>query len=465
MNLIVIVTDSLRADHCGCYPQCQRYQGRPVATPHFDRLARDSSVFHHAYGESLPTMPTRTTWWTGRVCFPVRGWQPFELSDYPLAEILWDRGYTSALFSDTYHLHKPGYNLNRGFDTVGWVRGNEYDPWIVGDVPVDLAAMHRLRGDQSDALWRPRFEQYLRNRTQLRREEDHFAPQVTQLATAWLEQQVQRGRRDHLFLWADYFTPHEPWDPPPPFRDQYKDPAYTGPDLIDPAGGPVAGYLTAAEVQRVKSLYAGSVTFADKWVGALLDAVRTLGLYDDSLIMWLSDHGEPFGEHGIIRKARPWSHEELVHIPWLMKLPAAAGVPPGPVEALVQPTDFLPTVLDALGIPVAPPPGGTAAAPAAAPSPTAPAKVRLHGHSLLPLVRGEVASVRRYAYSGWHRQSWAIQDHEWRYQMFLAGGQPAELFHRPNDPYDQRNVIAAHPAVARALRLELQRYVARVAGG
>ena len=121
MNVFVIVTDSMRKDAIGAY-------GSNVETPHPDSLARDGTIFTNAFSEGLPTLPTRTTWWTGRYTFPVRGWQPFELSDLLLAEALWDRGYTSCLISDTYHMHKPVYNCGRGFDTVVWVRGQEYDP-------------------------------------------------------------------------------------------------------------------------------------------------------------------------------------------------------------------------------------------------------------------------------------------------------------------------------------------------
>ena len=74
MNAIVIIMDSLRADHVGCL-------GSSVQTPNIDRVAREGSLFANAYTESLPTLPTRTTWWTGQVNFPFRPWQPFELGD------------------------------------------------------------------------------------------------------------------------------------------------------------------------------------------------------------------------------------------------------------------------------------------------------------------------------------------------------------------------------------------------
>ncbi len=465
MNVIVIVTDSLRADHCSCYPMCLSYNGQKVATPNMDRLAAEGTVFLHAYSESLPTLPTRTTWWTGRVGFPFRGWQTFEHSDYLLAEVLWDKGFTSALITDTYHMHKPVFNCGRGFDTVVWVRGQEYDPWIMSDACVDLTQWHRLKGDETDALWRPRFEQYLRNRSTFKREEDWFAPRVTHEAMRWLDYVVkQKGIKDKLFLWVDYFDPHEPWDPPEPFWSMYRDPQYRGQDLIDPVAETTEGYLTPDEVQRVKSLYAGEVTFVDKWAGVLLDMLRELDIYDDALILWLSDHGEPFGEHGIIRKARPWNYEELVRIPWVMKLPASLNVQSlKQVNALVQPTDVMPTILDALNIPTplpliyrAPQTTGTFPQDMA----VSQKEIRLHGRSLLPLLRGETDKVRDFAYSGHYRQTWSIQNEEWRFQLFVDGSKPSELYHRPDDAYDQRNVIEQHRDVADAMELELRRWVA-----
>jgi arylsulfatase A-like enzyme len=123
----------------------------------------------------------------------------------------------------------------------------------------------------------------------------------------------------------------------------------------------------------------------------------------------------------------------------------------------------MPTILDLLGIPTPLPLAFRAPATAG----TFPQdlttdlrEVSLHGRSLLPLLRGEADRVRDFALTGHHRQSWSLQDQEWRYQVFLDGSRPPELFHLPSDPYDQRNVRAEHPAVAERLELALRRAVA-----
>jgi arylsulfatase A-like enzyme len=458
MNVIVIVTDSLRADHVGCY-------GSHVQTPNLDRLAAEGTVFEHAYSENLPTMPTRRAWWTGRYHFHRAGWQPFENSDYLLAEVLWDKGYTSALITDTYHMHKPVYNCGRGFDTVVWVRGQEYDPWIIDpDLKVDVTTYHRLRhgtGNESDELWLPRFTQYMKNISVRKCEEDYFVARVVKEAIRWLEH-VTKTQKDRLFLWVDCFDPHEPWDPPEPYRSMY-DPGYKGQELIDPVPGPVEGYMTPEEVQHTKALYAGEVTFVDKWIGILLERIRDLGLYDNSLIMHVSDHGEPFGEHGIIRKARPWDYEELVHVPWILRHPDGIGAGRR-IAALVQTVDLMPTVLDALDIPaplelsyLAPNQRARTIFPQDLPA--ASQRVHLSGKSLMPLLCGDVEKVRDYVFGGHWNREWAVRTHEWSYLLPIDGSRPPELYDRTRDPAEQRNVIDQHPDVAAELELHLRRFV------
>ncbi len=456
MNVVVLCTDSLRADHLGCY-------GNPwIRTPHLDRLAREGALFEHCYSENLPTLPTRTAWWTGRYQFPWRGWQQFEHSDYLLAEVLWDRGYTSALVTDTYHMHKPVYNCGRGFDTVRWIRGQEYDPWIVDPgLAVDLSVGHRLKGDESDRLWRPRFEQYLRNRSAWGDDEERTpTAQVAKAAVGWLEDQVRaRGNRDRLFLWVDFFDPHEPWDPPEPYRSLY-DPGYRGQELIDPVAGPVAGYMTESEVRHTMALYAGEVTMVDTWAGVVLDAVRALGLWDDTLVMHVSDHGEPFGEHGIIRKARPWNYEELVHIPWIVRHPQGLGAGRR-IPALVQTVDLMPTVLDALGI------QGPLTLPFVAPTRTMfpqdivvnQRRVELTGRSLMPLLRGEQAGVREFAVTAHHERQWSLRTADWSFLLPIDGSGGPELYDRRRDPAETDNLAGVEPAVVQAMELELRRFV------
>jgi len=463
MNVVVVVTDSMRADHVGCY-------GSQVQTPNLDALAAEGAVFLDAYTENLPTLPTRRAWWTGKYHFHRGGWAPFENSDYLLAEILWDRGWTSALVADTYHMHKPVYNCGRGFDTVCWIRGQEYDPWIVDpEIPVDVdsSPVHRLKhgkGRESDAAWRERFAQYLRNRTRVQSEEDTYCARVVRQASRWLEE-VSTQQQDKLFLWIDMFDPHEPWDPPPPYDHMYRAADYHGPDLVDPVPGDVAGYMTPEEVANTRALYAGEVTLVDKWVGKLFERMKGLGVWDNTLIVHHSDHGEPFGEHGYVRKAFPRGYQELVRIPWIIRHPEGLGSG-RKVEGLVQTVDLLPTLLEMLEIDASgleltytePQQSGRSRNIFPQDLPTYRKRVVLTGHSLVPLLNGEADEVRNFVCGGHHNREWFIKDHEWSYLLPIDGARPPELYHLVEDPEEQTSVTEHHPEKADQMELALRRF-------
>ena len=138
MNVIVIINDTWRWDYMGCYGNDW------IKTPNLDKLASESAQFDYCYSEGLPTVPTRKTFFTGRYTFPFRGWQRLEPTDVLLAEILWNKGYTSAMFTDVYHLHKPSMAFERGFDYTKHIRGHEGDPHILDDaIEVDVEKYYK----------------------------------------------------------------------------------------------------------------------------------------------------------------------------------------------------------------------------------------------------------------------------------------------------------------------------------
>jgi len=457
MNVIVIIADSMRADHLGCY-------GSKIKTPNLDWFAAESALFGEAYAENLPTMPARTAWWTGRFLFTQRGWQPMAMNDYLMAEIFWDRGMTSAFVTDVYHMHKPIYNCGRGFDTVVFVRGQEYDPWIVDKtIKVDIARYHRLPGNDKDEMWRGRFEQYLRNVSGFKSEEDYFAPRVVKEAIAWLEK-VTKRQKDNLFLWVDCFDPHEPWDPPAPYREMY-DPGYNGLEMIDPVPGDVKGYMSEAELKHTRALYAGEVTFVDKWIGILLDRIRDLGLWENSLIVFMSDHGEPLGEHGYVRKAFPRNYEELAHIPMIVRHPKGVGAGKR-FSAFVQPPDLLPTCLDLKGISKDLRLDYRAPVKLTFPQDVVvqSENVRLTGQTFLPILEGRAETIRDFAVTAHHNAQWAIRTKEWAYLCNLNKKQPNELYDRVKDRAETRNVLAEQKEIASALETKLKDFAQSVSG-
>lgn len=428
MNVIVIINDSLRWDFLGCYGN------KWIKTPNIDKLGAEGAVFDWCYPEGLPTVPTRTTFFTGRFTFPFRGWQRLDPKDVVLAEILWNKGITSAMITDVYHLHKPSMAFERGFDFTQHIRGHEGDPWIVDEsLAVDVDKYYK--GDGKDKAVRQQLIQYLRNIKFWQSEEDTFVARVVRAAADWLRQQK---KRDKLFLWVDCFDPHEPWDPPPPYHRMYTDPNYQGKDIIHPLPGKVEGYLTPEELNHITKLYAGKVTLCDRWVGWFLDQLREMGLYENTLIIYTTDHGEPFGDHGIIKKAEPGLYEELCHIPLIVRHPGGLGAGRR-FDALVETTEIFPTILDFLSVKTPP---------------------KIHGKSLLPIMAGQVDKIRNYAYMGYFQQAWRVSDREWSFLLNWGINKPNELYHLKGDPAEKKNLIADSPEKAAALELELRRFVA-----
>jgi len=205
--------------------------------------------------------------------------------------------------------------------------------------------------------------------------------------------------------------------------------------------GEVKGYLNEAELNHVKALYAGEVTMMDKWVGTFLKRVRDIGLLDRTMVIFLSDHGIPLGEHGIIRKARPWPYEELIRIPLIMRHPEGIGKGKR-IKALVETPDVMPTILDFLGIKI---------------------PETVHGSSLLPLISEEKEKIRDYAYSGFFNRSWSIRDEEWKYIHWLPGppSHPTkpELYNLKKDHEELSNLVDQESKTAKALELNLKNFV------
>jgi hypothetical protein len=136
VNLILVILDSLRRDHVGCYGNDW------IKTPALDALATESIRLTNAYPESLPTIQARQSIYTGNRLFPFRdhqsrkgdfvrwpGWQPVRETEITMAEIMAHAGYRSGLVTDVYHQFKPSMNFHRGFQQFAFVRGQEGDAY------------------------------------------------------------------------------------------------------------------------------------------------------------------------------------------------------------------------------------------------------------------------------------------------------------------------------------------------
>jgi len=452
MNVIVICTDTFRADYLGCYGN------KEIKTPRLDRFAERSILFENCYGESLPTIQARRIWCTGRSIIPFKkdkppkgiypdlpGWRPLANDDVTIAEILKEKGYFTGLVTDVWHYFKPGMNLHRGYRNWQFIRGQEADPWRTGN-----KELFNPRDHIPEKFWTRFYEenvlQYLINTQDFESESDYFCAQTFATAAAWLEDNLNRKP---FYLWVDTFDPHEPFDCPKEYAEMYhRD--YPCERYIF-AYGADASKAEPEDIPPIRGLYSGLVSLVDRWAGYLLDVIERLDLFQDTLVVFTSDHGTEFLEHGHLQKHPHLLHHQVVRIPLIVHHPdpSLAGKR---VKGLVSALDFVPTFLKFLGEDGA---------------------EDLDGEDFLALATGEKDKIHDYVYTGYGGYG-SVRTLEWNL-IFPAEGRssppadgdgklppdllaharerrhPPRLYDLRNDFDEMEDVSARHPEVMREL--------------
>ena len=335
MNFIVLICDTLRYDHLACNG------ARPITTPNFDAFARIATRFSRCYAGSYPSQPHRCDCVSGRHVFPFYGWQEMPEDERELVSLLGESGYQTHFVSD------GGLTL-----TLGSGRGYQSHEVIPNEISDELVEQTPWPCDPKKSRMPDSMRRHWALRTHAWNvEEDWPQPRVMNAASRWLK----KDRGDPFFLWIESWRIHEPWIDPQEFVELY-DPGYSGEIVALPSYSPDVDYLTPAELNHVRAMYAASVTFTDKWLGALLRTVEEAGLLDDTCIVLSSDHGFSLGDHGRTGKhgvpsprQEPWPlYEECTHVPLLVHLPGQAHAAAS--GRLVQHVDLLPTVFDLAGL-------------------------------------------------------------------------------------------------------------------
>ena len=446
MNVIVLVSDTFRYDYLGC-------NGNDwIGTEALDRFAERSVCFDRHYLSSFPTIPNRTDLFTGRYSFPFHGWQPLDPGIPVLSTVFGAAGYHTQLICDTPHLMSRTHHFDRGFDGAYWIRGQEGDtPLLKGDLPPRVtipSAKTRVDERMRDT----RFGNLATMHTWTNRdwawEEDRFCARTARTASRWLE---ENHSAKPFLLWVDFFDVHEPWDPPEYLVDRYdRGGAYDGPPMIHPNYGPASAY-TKRELVNLQAHYAAEAYLVNKWIGYLLQKVEELRLFDDTIVVFTSDHGMFLGEHDRTGKSnihrddeRIWPlYEELTHIPLMIAVPGVRGG--RRAQGLTQSVDLLPTLLDLANVDA----GG----------------LEMHGHALTPLLQGKAAGwPRRHAFSSTFLRNGGptVTDRRWTYLAYGERGGKPELYDRRSDPAQKRNLLRKEPAVARRLEKALARFLHEV---
>ena len=438
MNVIWVVSDTLRRDHVGAYGN------KTIRTPSMDDFAGKSIQFNRHYIAGFPTMPTRADHLTGRWTMSYMQWEPLPENDVTLPQILKDGGYRTTAVVDTPFYLRRGMNYDRGFLTFIDIPGQTHYEEHVGE-PFEDGDVRRLQ----------------------RLEADMFAPRTFTKAMEWLEYHY----KEDFFLYVDTWDPHEPWDAPNYYTELYW-PGYDG-EKVEPCYGywQDTPDLTEEKVKKAHAAYCGEVTMVDTWFGYFMKRVENMGLLKNTAILFTSDHGFYFGEHGglfgkmVFAKDENgvpmngiWTHsqfyEEVAAIPLFIYVP---GIAPATYDGLTSAVDLMPTVLDIMGKKI--------------PS-------RVEGKSLLPMIKDQTIPGRDYVVSAHpfinagdklrsvddiertiEKHSTAtVTTKEWSLLYVVEPGL-SELYHLPSDPGQTKNLIEEKPEIARELHQMLIHYM------
>ena len=304
-NLVLIIVDTLRRDRLGTYGY------RRSTSPHLDALARTSVQYDSWFSPSSWTTPATAALMTS--LYPTRLRVQTEGSKLQerfitLPEILRSHGYrTGAVVSNT--LVSARWGFDQGFEY--------FDDSLAEEDKQSISS-----------------------------------PSVTDRGLAFLDDRDGRP----FFLLLHYFDPHADYMGHEEISkgDQLALRSYHGP--LEPGVGIPAlrklgseGRFSPEDLRFVSDLYDGEIAFTDRFLGRVLDRLRTLGLFDDTLIVFTSDHGEEFLDHGNFGHVRTL-FDELIHVPMIIKLP---GQTEGRVSRqLSGHVDLLPTILEILKIEV-----------------------------------------------------------------------------------------------------------------
>ena len=427
-NILLITPDQMRFDAMGC-------AGNPVVkTPNLDKLAEGGVLFSNAFAQNAVCQPSRASIITGQYphAHGVRD-NCFKLS--PSIQTL--PGLLSGAGNRTVavgKMHFEPFDALYGFESrrIAEDKSGGYD-----DHYRRYLTEKGLRHLSPDVMWKERTMEALVGMTSPLSEEDYI--------DSWCGretiEEIRKKDRRPFFIWTGFPSPHVPTDPPKPWADMYPEDEIEEPPVhpeeweSKPPEMKQGVYVEAEQRRRFIAHYYAMVSLIDRWVGEIVDCLQETGQYDNTLIIFSTDHGDYAGWHGKIAKG-VCLYEDLIHIPFIVHWPGGLGAGSESI-ALVELVDILPTILDYAGVDI---PWG------------------IQGFSLRPILEKEKASIRDFAFAEYFYQK-AIRTQDWKL-IYYAGKPYGELFDMREDPHELRNVLALprYRDTVRQLGRELKQY-------
>jgi arylsulfatase A-like enzyme len=428
-NVLLLMSDDLAAT-LSCY-------GHPQAkTPNLDALAKRGVQFNRAYCQFPHCNPSRSSMMSGLRPGTTRVTNNEDNLYTNIPNVLTlphhfrENGYATARCGKIFHLGVPT-GLESMDDPQAWDFGTPFKSEL--PFPPKQESSVKVRSGKKQGLgWQ-----------EIPGEDDQLVDGVfAKTAIEWL------GKRDKdkpFFLAVGFHRPHLPLVAPAKYFDLYPFESITLPeapaddeaDIPAPArNGAVPGYtLTATPEQRRAAIraYLACVSYVDAQAGRLLDAIKQMGLNDNTIVIFTSDHGWHLGEHGLWHKRSLF--EESARVPFIMHTPGmkTAGQRS---DSLIELLDVYPTLCDLCGVP---------------------APKHLQGQSLRLLLNDPSASIQDYAFTqarrGTNAEFWGrtVRTARWRCTEWDEGNNGIELYDHDNDPHEYTN-LANDPKHATTLK-------------
>lgn len=438
-NILFITADHLRYDTLG-------HMGDPVIkTPGIDKLASESVCFTQYFVQSPVCQPSRATFMTGR--YPrhhgVR-WNGNRLdeNEMTLVEFFKNHGYTTACIGK-HHLSQQRFQRAMDHMEASGIRNMDTENPFVQYV--------KSRGyEYKTGFALPNFRENLGAVPSDLPEDCHLDAYVGQRGRVYLK---QLDVRKPFFIWIGFYGPHHPYIPSGSFAHMY-DPDDVPPfhrskdDLkkkpreyrlyFQTKNHKYWGFTDASELtfRRMKAAYYGMVSQLDWQLGLILDTVRELGLEDNTVVVFTSDHGEFLGDHGIPAKA-PFLLDCMLHVPCLICVPGGrSGTAP---DDLFESVDLFPTLAHLAGL-------------------DTPEWVQ--GRDLVPLITGEGEEKyeSREAVYAEAVDKRCLRTREWKLIHYPTKSY-GELYHLSEDPHELNNLYAELPEIREEMTLDLYHHL------
>lgn len=428
-NVLLIVADTLRADHVSAYGYSRS------TTPAIDRLAKEGALYERAFSTSPWTTPSHASMFTGQ--YPTRnGVDGRNIYLNPaadtLAAYLARHGFQTAGFINNVYIRRQT-GIGRGFQQYEefWGR-NE-----VASLPLLLELI----------------------RDHLRPRQDTGAAETRHSVEQWLSHDWNSSHP--FFLFVHFMEPHAPYGEPSKYISEYLPAGITAEHALKVNQDPelyVCGKvpMKPLDFASLNALYDNDIRYMDTQIDALLSSFRARGLMDNTLVIFVSDHGEHFGDHGLM------SHElsvydELIHVPMILRHPATirAGTR---ISNIVQTADLFPSILRFLNLPLS--------------------EIDLQGLSLLP--ESNERSRVPFAFVEYNNARAAdkiaqrckgVSDPRFRQKtlkvarsadlkLIYGDDGTRELYNVKNDPAESHNLYVQAPREAQILQAVLNRWSA-----